>query len=169
VDRKPRLTPSFATFRTGIAGLPEYMTQPVDPERPRFIEYLLSAERPVVEKEVAARDYTGKARTVCTLCTVISTVCWVFALVLLLHALLVVAGAGTGTGFASFIASWAGGIGLGVDTLFTPADERMAVLLNVGVAALAWLAIGALLTFLISHVALPADERRAWYRRSARP
>jgi hypothetical protein len=130
------------------------------------VEYLFPEGPPVVEERVATRGEYGKERTVRSVCTVISTVCWVFALLLLLHALLVVAGASTGNGFASFVASWAGGIDLGLDTLFTPADERMAVLLNVGVAALVWLAIGAVLTYLISHLALPADERRAWYRRA---
>ena len=145
------------------------MTQHIDPERPRFVEYLFSVEPPVVEEEarerVAPRGEYGKEHAFCTGCTVISTVCWVFALVLLLHAVLVVAGADTGTAFASFVASWAGGIDLGLNALFSPADERMAVLLHDGTAALVWLAIGAVLTFVISHAALPADERRAWYRR----
>lgn len=145
------------------------MTGPVDPERPRPGEHLSPVEPPVVEEDVAARGDHGKTRAVRTVCAVIDVVCWVFALVLLLHILLVVAGANMGNGFASFITSWAGGVDLGLDGLFSPADERMAVLLNEGVAALLWLAIGALLTNLISRVALPVDERRAWYRRSVRP
>lgn len=149
------------------------MTRPVDPERRRRREYehdyLLPEEPPVVEEEVTARDGYGKARAVRTICAVIDIVCWVFALVLLLHILLVVAGANMGNGFATFIAGWAGGIDFGLDGLFTPANEKAAVLLNEGVAALLWLAIGALLTHLISRVALPVDERRAWFRRSVRP
>jgi hypothetical protein len=149
------------------------MTRPVDPERRRHREYehdyLLPEEPPVVEEEVTAHDGYGKARAVRTICAVIDIVCWVFALVLLLHILLVVAGANMGNGFATFITGWAGGIDFGLDDLFTPANEKAAVLLNEGVAALLWLAIGALLTHLISRVALPVDERRAWYRRSVRP
>jgi hypothetical protein len=144
------------------------MTQSADPERPRFIEYQLSVEPPVVEQKVAARGDADKARTVRTVCTVISTVSWMFALVLLLHALLVMAGANMDNLFASFVTGWADGFSLGLDTPFSLPDERLAVLLNDGAAALAWLVIGALLTFLISHAALRADERRAWYRRSVR-
>jgi hypothetical protein len=38
-----------------------------------------------------------------------------------------------------------------------------------GLAALLWLVIGALLTNLITRVALPSGHRRAWYRRTVRP
>jgi hypothetical protein len=43
------------------------------------------------------------------------------------------------------------------------------VLFNEGLAAVLWLAIGALLTNLIARLALPVEHRRAWYRRTVRP
>lgn len=125
---------------------------------------------PVVEEQVVERDDTyRKVRTVRTVCAVIDIVCWAFAIVLLVHIFLVVAGANAGNGFFQFVAGWASGITLGLDGLFTPASPVVAVLLNEGLAAILWLIIGALLTNLITRVALPVDERRAWYRRSIRP
>ncbi|WP_329792134.1 hypothetical protein V1227_09495 [Lentzea sp. DG1S-22] len=71
-----------------------------------------------------------------------------------------------GNGFALFISGWTGGVGPWLDGLFSPDNERAPVLLNEGVVALLWLVIGALVTNLISRVALPVNERRALYRRS---
>jgi len=85
------------------------------------------------------------------------------------HIFLVVAEANAGNGFFQFVAGWAGGITLGLDGLFTTESPKTAVLFNEGLAALLWLLIGALLTNLITRLALPAEHRRAWYRRTVRP
>lgn len=124
---------------------------------------------PVVEEVVERDDTYRKARTVYTVCAVIDVVCWVFAIVLFVHIFLVVAEANAGNGFFQFIAGWAGGITLGLDGLFTTESPKTAVLFNEGLAALLWLLIGALLTNLITRLALPAEHRRAWYRRQVRP
>lgn len=123
---------------------------------------------PVVE-EIVERDDYRKVRTVRTVCAVIDIVCWTFAIVLLVHIFLVVAGANAGNGFFQFVAGWAGGITLGLDGLFTTETPQVAVLFNEGLAALLWLLIGALLTNLITRIALPVDYRQAWYRRQVRP
>ncbi|NKE56908.1 hypothetical protein FXN61_08685 [Lentzea sp. PSKA42] len=88
-----------------------------------------------------------------------------FATVLLVHVFLVVAGTSMSHGFAALVTNWASGINLGSSGLFTPDNEALAALLNEGVAAVLWLVIGALLTNLISRIALPLDQRRDWYRR----
>ncbi|MFJ5988912.1 hypothetical protein [Lentzea sp. NPDC092896] len=123
---------------------------------------------PVVEEQqVVERDADyRRVRTVRTVCAVIDVVCWTFAIVLLVHIFLVIAGANAGNGFFQFVAGWADGITLGLDGLFTPENASVATLLNEGLAALLWLVIGGLLTTLITRVALPVGHRRAWYRRT---
>jgi hypothetical protein len=96
---------------------------------------------------------------------VISIVCWVFAAVLLVHVFLVVVGASVSHGFAALVTNVAGAINLGSSDLFTVENEALAQLLNEGLAAVLWLVAGALLTNLISRIALPVDQRRDWYRR----
>jgi uncharacterized membrane protein len=119
----------------------------------------------VVEKVVTARGGYATVRTVRTICAVIGIVCWVLAAVLLVHVFLVVAGASVSDGFAGLVTNVAGAINLGSSDLFTVENEALAQLLNEGLAAVLWLVIGALLTNLISRIALPADQRRGWYRR----
>lgn len=124
---------------------------------------------PVVEEVVERDDDYRRLRTVRTVCAIIDIICWTFAIVLLVHIFLVIAGANAGNGFFQFVAGWADGITLGLDGLFTPDNASVATLLNEGLAALLWLVIGALLTNLITRVALPSGHRRAWYRRTVRP
>ncbi|GLZ36044.1 hypothetical protein Lesp02_82310 [Lentzea sp. NBRC 105346] len=139
----------------------------------RHIEGRLEEERrtemmpapPVEQREEVIERVDTKVRVVRTVCAVIDVICWVFAVVLAIHIFLVVAGANMGNGFAQFISGFAGGVNLGLSDLFTPASEKVAVLLNEGLAAILWLVIGAILTSLITRIALPVNERRAWYRR----
>lgn len=137
---------------------------------PRVTEtHMPRVNEPVVE-EVVERDADyRRVRTVRTVCAIIDIVCWTFAIVLLVHIFLVIAGANASNGFFQFVAGWADGITLGLDGLFTPDNASVATLLNEGLAALLWLVIGALLTNLITRVALPSGHRRAWYRRTVRP
>jgi hypothetical protein len=123
---------------------------------------------PVVEEVVERDDGYRRVRTVRAVCAVIDVLCWMFAIVLFVHIFLVIAEANTTNGFFQFVAGWADGITLGLDGLFTPANDKAAVLFNEGLAALLWLVIGALLTNLITRLALPVDHRRAWYRRTVR-
>lgn len=141
------------------------MTEPRDELR-RPTERMPRVNEPMVEEVVEQDDTYRKVRTVHTVCAVIDVVCWVFAIVLFVHIFLVMADANAGNGFFQFVAGWAGGITLGLDGLFTPASPKAAVLLNEGLAALLWLLIAALLTNLITRLALPVDHRRAWYRRT---
>lgn len=133
----------------------------------RPTEHMPRVNEPVVEEQVVERDDDyRRVRTVRTVCAVIDVVCWTFAIVLLVHIFLVIAGANAGNGFFQFVAGWADGITLGLDGLFTPENAAVATLLNEGLAALLWLVIGGLLTALITRIALPVGHRRAWYRRT---
>ncbi|SEQ42758.1 hypothetical protein SAMN05216188_1033 [Lentzea xinjiangensis] len=144
------------------------MTEPRDELR-RPTQRMPRANEPVVEEVVERNDDYGRVRAVRAVCALIDVVCWAFAIVLLVHIFLVVADANATNGFFQFVSGWAGGVTLGLDGLFTPANPKVAVLFNEGLAAVLWLAIGALLTSLITRLALPVGHRHAWYRRTVRP
>ncbi|GAA0228216.1 hypothetical protein GCM10010492_28250 [Saccharothrix mutabilis subsp. mutabilis] len=145
------------------------MTYPDRDPRPvdRPTEALRPVGPPVHHEEVVERG-DSRVRTVRAVCAVIDVICWVFAIVLAVHIFLVIAGANPANGFAQVIESWSAGVSLGLRNLFTPANDGLRTLLNDGLAAILWLVIGALLTNLITRIALPAGERRAWYRRTVR-
>jgi hypothetical protein len=87
--------------------------------------------------------------------------------VLAIHILVVMGNANPANGFAQFIDSWSAGVSLGTRDLFTPENIGVRTLLNDGLAAILWLLIRTILTNLITRLALPAGERRVWYRRTA--
>ncbi|GGP51093.1 hypothetical protein [Saccharothrix coeruleofusca] len=120
---------------------------------------------PMEQREEVVERGDSRVRSVRVTCAVIDVVCWVFAVVLAVHIFLVVAGANPANGFARMIESWSAGVSLGLRDLFTPASATLRVLLNDGLAAVLWLVIGAVLTNLVTRVALPAGERHYWYRR----
>lgn len=143
------------------------MNHPVDPDRTRLD--LNPAEsppppvrepvrEPVVGEEVADADHSRR-RTVSIVCTVINVVCAIFAVVLAVHIVLVLGEANQGNGFASFIDSFSRAVSLGLRDLFVPDNAKVRTFLNDGVAALAWLVIGGLLTYLIRRLALPGPRR----------
>ncbi|WP_367137257.1 hypothetical protein [Saccharothrix sp. HUAS TT1] len=132
----------------------------------RPTEFVARSEVPYAEEEVVERG-DGRVRAVRVACAVIDVLCWTFAIVLAIHVFLVIGGANPANGFARLVESWSAAVSLGLRDLFTPANAGFRTLLNDGLAALLWLLIGALLTAVISRVALPTHERRVWYRRRA--
>jgi hypothetical protein len=147
------------------------MTYPNRDRRPAYrpTEFVTPAESPypAAEEEVVERG-DGRVRGVRVVCAVIDVLCWLFAVVLAIHIFLVIGGANPANGFAQMIESWSAGVSLGLRDLFTPANAGLRTFLNDGLAAVLWLLIGAVLTNVISRVALPARERRVWYRRTVR-
>ncbi|MER5265266.1 hypothetical protein ABTZ99_24625 [Actinosynnema sp. NPDC002837] len=138
-------------------------TEHLPPAEPAYREELpYSREEEVVERG------DGRVRAVRVVCAVIDVLCWLFAIVLAIHIFLVIGGANPANGFAQLIDSWSAAVSLGLRDLFTPANAGVRTLFNDGLAALLWLLIGAVLTSVISRVALPAHERRVWYRRTVR-
>lgn len=119
---------------------------------------------PMVEEEVAD-PRMRRIRTVRTICAIINIICGVFAVVLAAHILLVLGNANPHNGFASFVDSWSSAISLGLRNLFTPDSLKLRVLFNDGLAAIVWLLIGAVLTYLIRMIALPGPGSSVAYRR----
>ncbi|WP_238412310.1 hypothetical protein [Saccharothrix deserti] len=130
-------------------------------------EFTPPPEAPYRQEEVVERG-DGPVRAVRVVCAVIDVLCWLFAIVLAIHIFLVIGGANPANGFAQLIDSWSAAVSLGLRDLFTPANAGLRALFNDGLAALLWLVIGAVLTNIITRVALPTDERRVWYRRTVR-
>lgn len=121
----------------------------------------------VVEEGIANPDYL-RIRTVNIVCTVINVITVAFAVVLGVHIVLIAGEANMANGFASFVDSWASGIRLGLNGLFTPDNAKLATLFNEGLAAILWLVIGGVLTYLIRRFALPGPRRLQRYRRIVR-
>lgn len=131
--------------------------------------YPPAVEQPLIEQQEEVTDPDGRRRrTVGIVCTVINVICAVFAVVLALHIILVIGSANQGNGFAQLINEWSGAVSLGLRDLFTPASVGLRTFLNDGLAAIAWLAIAWLLTYLIRRFALPIPRRVSHYRRTWR-
>ena len=123
---------------------------------------------PYHREEVVYEEPTGRLGLVRIVNGLISIVTGLFAVVLAIHIVLVVGEANMSNGFAQFITGWAAAVDLGLDNLFTPANEKAQVALNEGIAAILWLIIGAVLTTLIARIMLPDVGQRTWYRRTVR-
>lgn len=80
---------------------------------------------------------------------VVGTIC---AALLAIHVVLTIGGANPENGITQFVASAADTLALGFQDLFTPADPKLAVLVNYGAAALFWLLITSIATKIIAAV-----------------
>jgi hypothetical protein len=150
------------------------MNQPVDPDRTRLdlnpaaeLPPQQPVQEPLVEEGVADADHRRR-RTVGIVCTVINVLCAVFAVVLALHIVLVIGEANQANGFAGFVNDLSSAVSLGLRDLFVPENLKLRTFLNDGLAAIAWLVIAALLTYLIRRLALPGPRREVRYRRVVR-
>jgi hypothetical protein len=76
-----------------------------------------------------------------------------FAVVLLVHVILIVGHANQANGITVFIKNWADAVVLGFKDLFTPADARLRVLANDGIAAVFWLVVTAIVARLLRRAA----------------
>ncbi|MGQ0840249.1 hypothetical protein [Actinokineospora sp.] len=152
------------------------MTYPEpDPQRTRAIPgqdpayrdpaYVAPAGEEVVHERVED-SHASRVRTIRMVCSAITFVCALFAVVLVAQIILTLADANPANGFASFVEGFSGAISLGFDGLFTPDSAKIAVLLNYGTAAIVWLLIGAAITFLIRRFGMPGPRREVRYRRS---
>ncbi|WP_242613832.1 hypothetical protein [Herbihabitans rhizosphaerae] len=95
----------------------------------------------------------SRVRAVRITTTVINMVCGLFAAVLAAHIVMVIGEANPANGVASFVRGFAAAVSLGFDDLFTPDSPKARILFNYGLAALLWLALGALITTLIRRFA----------------
>lgn len=138
--------------------------EPDPPTRPLNRDDMVPRQEVVHER--SEDTYARRVRAVRMVCSLITFVCALFAVVLAFHIVLTLADANPENGFASFVSGFAGGVSLGFDGLFTPGSPKAAVLLNYGAAALVWLLIGAALTYLVRRFAMPAPSREVHYRRT---
>ncbi|WP_020669639.1 hypothetical protein [Amycolatopsis nigrescens] len=77
----------------------------------------------------------------------------IFAAVLVLHIIFVIAEANAENGIVTFIRGWAEPLTLGFRDLFViPEDAKLQVLVNFGIAALFWLIVSAVLAKIIRRV-----------------
>jgi hypothetical protein len=97
-----------------------------------------------------------RTRMVRIVCTIVNVVCGLFAVVLFAHIVMVMGEANPANGVASFVRGFSAAVSLGFNDLFTPSNVKVQVLLNEGFAAIAWLALGAVVTTLIRRFALPS-------------
>ncbi|ANN19683.1 hypothetical protein SD37_31410 [Amycolatopsis orientalis] len=116
-------------------------------------------------QEEIVEQTPARIRVVRVVNALVHAVCWVFALVLIVHILLVFGEANPGNGFAQLIDGWSRGVSLGLRNLFTPDGVKLRTLLNDGLAALLWLIIGGVVTDLVTRIGLPGPKR-VWYRRT---
>ncbi|MFI7122281.1 hypothetical protein [Amycolatopsis sp. NPDC049868] len=106
----------------------------------------------------------ARIRAVRIVNALVHAVCWIFALVLIVHVLLVFGEANPENGFAQLIDQWSRNVSLGLRNLFTPEGLKPRTLFNDGLAALLWLIIGGVVTDLVSRIGLPGPKR-VWRRR----
>jgi hypothetical protein len=135
---------------------------------PGLVDLTPAGHSPLAEAEDREQRRWNRTRTVRMICTIITGICGLFAAVLAAHIIMVLGEANPANGVATFVRGWAGGVSLGLDGLFTPASAKTQVLFNSGLAALAWLALGAVLTMLIRRFGLPGPRRPVRYMPRAR-
>jgi len=83
---------------------------------------------------------------------IVSVVFGIIALVLILHIIFVLVGANTDNGFVSAMSDLAGTLVWGFKSLFSIANVKLQTFLNYGLAALVYLAIGAVLHRLLRNL-----------------
>jgi hypothetical protein len=85
----------------------------------------------------------ARKRVVNTIAAVVRAITGLFALILVVYVVFVVAQANPANWLSALVTEWATALNLGLDNLFEPADPTLKVLANYGTAAVIWLVIGA--------------------------
>ncbi|MGH3468372.1 MAG: hypothetical protein ACRDQF_11645 [Thermocrispum sp.] len=117
-----------------------------------------SEEAPAPAPAPAKREVDwgeAKDRFVGLLAGLVRWVCLIFALILVLHIVFVVADANEDNGIVEFAETWADRLSLGLSDLFLSApgdDPKARVLVNYGIAAIVWLVISSVGSKLIRRV-----------------
>ncbi|MEV6912439.1 hypothetical protein [Amycolatopsis sp. NPDC051071] len=91
----------------------------------------------------------GGGRAAGILASVVRWAGLIFAAILVLHVVFVIGEANPDNGIVSFVRGWADGLLLGFKDLFMPADFKLRVLINYGVAAIFWMVVSAILAKII--------------------
>lgn len=94
----------------------------------------------------------ARAQAVGIVATVVRWIGLLFAIVLVVHVVLTVGSANPANGITTFFADIADPIALGFRDLFTPADPKLFVLVNYGIAAIFWLIVSSVLAKVIRRL-----------------
>jgi hypothetical protein len=92
-------------------------------------------------------------RALGALASLVRIVTVVFAAILVIHVVLVVASANPANGVAQSIAAAANHLTLGLGDLFAPSSPSLAVILNYGLPAVVWLIVGIIVARLLGALA----------------
>ncbi|MEC3975114.1 hypothetical protein [Amycolatopsis sp. H20-H5] len=76
----------------------------------------------------------------------------VFAALLVLHIIFVIGEANGDNGIVSFVRGWADSLTLGFKDMFTPADAKLRVLINYGIAAVFWLVVSVIVARILRRI-----------------
>ncbi|OZM73454.1 hypothetical protein CFN78_10910 [Amycolatopsis antarctica] len=76
----------------------------------------------------------------------------IFALILVMHVIFVVGDANPENGIVTFARDWSETLSVGFKDLFAPADPKLSVLVNYGIAALFWLVVSSIVAKIIRRV-----------------
>jgi chitodextrinase len=90
-----------------------------------------------------------RATTISVVGTAVRVLGAIFALIMVSYVVLTLGDANPANGITRFVSSWANSLALGFEDLFTPADAKLRVLVNFGLAALFWLVVSSLLSRVI--------------------
>ena len=93
------------------------------------------------------------SKTMTVVASVIRIVTVVFAAVLVVHIVLTVTAANPANGITIFFRDLADQLTLGIGDLFLPSSPTLAVILNYGLAAVVWIAIGMVVSRLLNALA----------------
>ena len=121
-------------------------------------EHAESSEKNVTDKSPRPKrgvdvDWRkAKDQVVALVAGIIRWVGLIFAVILVLHIIFTIGGANPSNGIVSWIRDWADTLSIGFKDLFEPADEKLRVLVNYGIAALFWLIVSSIVVKVIRRL-----------------
>jgi hypothetical protein len=95
---------------------------------------------------------TTRTKIAAIIAAVIRIVGWLAVLILVAHIVLTFGDANPANSITRFMAYWADRLQLGFRGLFTPADARVGIAVNYGLAALVWLVASAVLARVVRRI-----------------
>ena len=107
----------------------------------------------MAERRFRRGSGVGAGRWADGLATVIRAVAAIFAVILVVHIVLVLGSANPDNGITKLIGDLARPLALGFKDLFSPDNPKTLVLVNFGLAAIFWLVLGALLAWVVRRFA----------------
>lgn len=108
--------------------------------------------RAVRDPASRASDRGMRTRIVGILATVIRILGWVFTLILVAYVALTLGYANPNNSITAFVTTWADRLALGFHDLFAPADPKLRVVLNYGLAAVFWFVVSSVLARLVRRL-----------------